>query len=310
MDWRVYGWDTVVIRRAGDVIPQVVSVVIEKRGASAKPIITPQVCPVCGSTVEREEDQAVLRCTGGLFCDAQMKQSIKHFASRKAMDIEGLGDKLVDILCDKRLLTSVADIYQLKKEQLIDLERMAEKSAENLLTAIEKSKQTTLPRFIYSLGIREVGEVTALTLANHFLTIEALAKAGQCELETVKDVGEVVAAHLVVFFNNDHNLAIIEQLRQAGVHWPEIVAVAADSLPLNGQTWVLTGTLTQMNRGEATQRLLALGAKVSGSVSAKTTQLVAGEAAGSKLTKASQLGVPVMDEATFIQRLAELEIAE
>lgn len=298
--------DTVVIRRAGDVIPQVVSVVLNKRPEDAKPIAIPANCPVCNSLVEKEEDQAVYRCTGGLVCDAQKKQSIKHFASRKAMDIDGLGDKLVDTLCDEGLLDSVADIFQLPRESLINLERMAEKSADNLLAAVEKSKTTTLAKFIYSLGIREVGEVTAMNLANELLTIGNIEKATQDQLEAIKDIGEVVAQHIVMFFANENNREIVNRLIERGVNWPEIEVKTEDELPLLGETWVLTGTLTEMKRNEAKQVLIELGAKVSGSVSKKTSVVVAGESAGSKLTKANDLGVPVIDEATFIERLAEL----
>ncbi|TQV76914.1 NAD-dependent DNA ligase LigA [Aliikangiella marina] len=299
--------DTVVIRRAGDVIPQVVSVVIEKRPENSQPIAIPEQCPVCDSLVEKEAEQAIYRCTGGLICDAQKKQSIKHFASRKAMDIDGLGDKLVDLLCDQGLLHSVADIFQLPRDALINLERMAEKSADNLLQAIEKSKSTTLAKFIYSLGIREVGEVTAMNLANELRTLEAIGKATQEELESIKDIGEIVAQHIVTFFSNQENRDVIARLVQLGVHWPAIEVKSEVELPLLGETWVLTGTLTEMKRNDAKQRLIELGAKVSGSVSKNTTTVVAGESAGSKLTKANDLGIPVMDEAAFIERLAELE---
>ncbi|MGX5174192.1 NAD-dependent DNA ligase LigA [Aliikangiella sp. IMCC44653] len=299
--------DTVIVRRAGDVIPQVVSVILEKRPSDAQSIEFPMTCPVCNSKVEKEADQAVFRCSGGLICDAQKRESIKHFASRKAMDIDGLGDKLVDTLCDNKLLNSVADIYKLEKSALINLERMAEKSADNLLTAIEKSKQTSLARFIFALGIREVGEVTAFNLAQEFTCIENLANATQEDLESIKDIGKVVAQHIVMFFANSYNRQVVDELLDSGINWPSIVKVDQSQLPLNEQTWVLTGTLTQLKRNQAKQRLIALGAKVSGSVSKNTHTLVAGEAAGSKLSKATELGIKVLDEASFIKMLTELE---
>jgi DNA ligase (NAD+) len=300
--------DTVIIRRAGDVIPKVVSVVIDKRLHTAEIIKIPEHCPICESAVEREDDQAVYRCTGGLICDAQTKESIKHFASRKAMDIEGLGDKLVNTLCDLNLLKSVADIYKLQKNQLAELERMAEKSAGNLINAINKSKQTTLPRFIYSLGIREVGEVTASNLANHLLTLEAIQQATQEQLESIHDIGEVVAKHIVSFFANSHNQAIVQQLINSEITWPAIEIVDEDQQPLRNQTWVLTGTLSQLKRDQAKKYLTELGAKVSGSVSKKTTCVVAGESAGSKLTKANDLGIKVLNENEFIDCLNKLGI--
>lgn len=297
--------DTVVIRRAGDVIPQIVSVVMSKRPDDARSVVIPQTCPVCDSQVEKEADQAIYRCTGGLICNAQRKQSIKHFASRKAMDIEGLGDKLVDILCDQGLIKTIADIYRLPKDALVKLERMAEKSADNLLSAIEKSKTTSLSRFIYSLGIREVGEVTAMNLANELLTLEAIESADQAQLEAIRDIGEVVAQHIVVFFANQHNKAVVSELLQVGVEWPAIEVPSAEEQPFSGQTWVITGTLNEMKRDEAKQILLGLGAKVSGSVSKNTHTLLAGAAAGSKLTKANDLGVNVIDEATFLALIAD-----
>ncbi len=300
--------DTVIIRRAGDVIPQIVSVVIEKRPVHSTKVAIPQTCPVCDSLVEKEPEQAIYRCTGGLFCEAQKKQSIKHFASRKAMDIEGLGDKMVDLLCDQGLLKTVADIYRLKQEQLVGLERMAEKSADNLLMAIEKSKQTSLDKFIYALGIREVGEVTAFNLANQLLTIEAIQKSSEEDLVKIKDIGEVVAKHIVSFFSNQHNNEVVADLISLGLVWPEIKALSDDELPLLNQTWVLTGSLTEMDRNEAKQRLLKLGAKVSGSVSKNTSVVVAGEAAGSKLVKANELGIKVIDEVEFVLKLKELGV--
>jgi DNA ligase (NAD+) len=299
--------DMVVIRRAGDVIPQIVSVVLDKRPDNTAEVIIPATCPVCHSVVEKEDDQAIYRCTGGLFCDAQRKQSIKHFASRKAMDIDGLGDKLVDLLCDEKMLTSVADIFRLSKDKLVELERMAEKSADNLLAAIEKSKKTTLAKFIYALGIREVGEVTAMNLANSLLTIDVIENTPKERLIEIKDIGDVVADHIVNFFSNQHNKDVVNELIEQGVHWPEIEVLDVSQQPLLNQTWVLTGTLIEMKRNDAKQRLIKLGAKVSGSVSKNTTIVVAGESAGSKLTKANDLGIKVIDEAEFIIQLQDLE---
>ncbi|MGB2041070.1 MAG: NAD-dependent DNA ligase LigA [Porticoccaceae bacterium] len=292
--------DTVIIRRAGDVIPQVAKVVLEKRPANARPIVFPERCPVCDSAVVRVPGEAVARCSGGLFCGAQSKQAIKHFASRKAMDIDGLGDKLVDLLVDRGVIYSVADLYDLKAEQLQGLERMAEKSAANLVAAIEASKETSLAKFFYSLGIREVGETTGQTLANNFGSLEAVMNADAETLLEVDDIGPIVAGHIVDFFRNGDNLSIIQALRDAGVSWPDIDQNAQASQPLKGQTWVLTGGMDIMSRAEAKDRLQELGAKVAGSVSAKTTQVVAGPGAGSKLTKAQALDIPVMDEAEFI----------
>jgi DNA ligase (NAD+) len=298
--------DTVVVRRAGDVIPQIVSVVLERRPAEAAHIAFPETCPVCGSPVERAADEAVLRCMGGLVCAAQQKAAIRHFASRRAMDIEGLGDKLVDQLVDEKLVANVAGLYQLQREQLLGLERMGEKSADNLLQALERSKHTSLPRFIFALGIREVGEATALALARHFGSWEALAQASEEQLLQVGDVGPVVADHLVQFFDSPSSMAVVEQLRAAGVSWPDLEVSAAE-LPLSGQTWVVTGKLEALGRDEAKARLQALGAKVAGSVSAKTTCVVAGPGAGSKLARATELGIEVLDEAAFLALLAGLE---
>lgn len=301
--------DTVVVRRAGDVIPQIVSVVVNKRPADAEVIHKPEHCPACQSEIEKEADQAIYRCVGGLICPAQRIQSMIHFASRKAMDIDGLGDKLIEIMCHKELLNALSDIYKIEKQQLVDLERMAEKSASNLIHAIETSKQTTLAKFVYALGIREVGEVTATSLANELLTIEAIMRASQEELESIRDIGPIVASHLVSFFANPGNRALVEEMQGLGVSWPKIVKPSAEQQPLLGQIWVLTGTLTQMNRNEAKKTLLELGAKVSGSVSKKTTKVVAGSAAGSKLTKANELGVSVIDEQTFISFLDNIKTA-
>ena len=295
--------DTVIIRRAGDVIPQVAKVVLDRRPANARPIVFPERCSVCDSAVVRAEGEAVARCSGGLFCGAQIKQAIKHFASRKAMDIDGLGDKLVDLLVDREVIFSVADLYDLKTEQLQGLERLAEKSAANLVAAIEASKATSLAKFFYSLGIREVGETTGQTLANNFGSLEAVIAADTEALLEVDDIGPIVAGHIVDFFRNPDNLSIIQALRDAGVSWPDIDQNAQASQPLKGQTWVLTGGMDIMSRAEAKDRLQELGAKVAGSVSAKTAQVVAGPGAGSKLTKAQSLDIPVMNEAEFIEFL-------
>ena len=301
--------DTVAIRRAGDVIPQVVRVDIDKRPDDAREIIFPDQCPVCGSEIERLEDEAVARCSGGLYCAAQRKEALKHFASRKALDVDGLGEKLIEQLVDLDWVQTPADLFHLSVEQLKSLPRMGEKSATNLVNALEKAKTTTLARFIYALGIREVGEATAANLASHFGTLQALQDADQTALEAVNDVGPVVAAHVHTFFRQPHNLETLQALIAAGVTWQESDVVQGPT-PLDGQTWVLTGTLESMTRDEGKARLQALGAKVAGSGSKKTTCLVAGEAAGSKLTKAEQLGVEVVDEATFVERLAEWEQRE
>ncbi len=298
--------DKVIIRRAGDVIPQIVSVILEQRPANSKKIQRPDHCPVCQSPVEKEIDQAIYRCTGGLVCSAQRIQSIIHFASRKAMDIDGLGDKLIEQLCDAKIVNSIADLYRLTHDTLIALPRMAEKSANNVLAAIEKSKETSLPKFLYALGIREVGEVTAMNLANQLKTIETIMNSSQEDFEAIKDIGPVAAEHLVNFFANQNNRQIIDDLIQLGVRWPAIKQIAEEEQPLLGQTWVLTGSLSQMTRQEAKQKLIELGAKVSGSVSSKTSCLVAGESAGSKLTKAEALGVKVIDETAFVALLESI----
>ena len=300
--------DTVIVRRAGDVIPQVVSVVMEQRPAKARPVVFPASCPVCGSVVERAENEAVLRCMGGLICAAQQKAAIRHFASRRAMDIEGLGDKLVDQLVDESLVGNVAELFRLTREQLQALERMGEKSAEKLLAALETSKQTSLARFIFALGIREVGEATALSLARHFGSWEALSSADENQLLAVDDVGPVVADHLRQFFDSESSMIVVAQLREAGVTWPDLEASPEQVLPLAGQTWVVTGKLEIMGRTEAKQDLQDLGAKVAGSVSSRTTCVVAGPGAGSKLGKATELGVEVIDEAAFVERLSALGV--
>lgn len=294
--------DTVIIRRAGDVIPKVVKVVEDKRPESAQTVIFPAHCPVCESEVIQLEGEAVARCSGGLFCAAQRKEAIKHFASRKAMDIDGLGDKLVEALVDQGYIKSVADLFKLTRYQIASMERMAEKSADNLLGSLEKAKSTKLSNFIYSLGIREVGETTARTLSNTFGTLDKIRTASIEELLAVQDIGPIVANHIVSFFEQAHNNDIIDELLDAGITWPDIV-VDESSKTLQGKTFVITGTLSQMSREEAKEKLLAMGAKVSGSVSKKTYCVIAGEAAGSKLKKAEELGITVMNEQAFIDML-------
>jgi DNA ligase (NAD+) len=296
--------DTVIIRRAGDVIPQIAKVVLDRRPENALPVVFPERCPVCQSTVRRTEGEAVARCSGGLFCGAQIKEAIKHFASRKAMDIDGLGDRLVELMVDESVIFSVADLYDLNVDKLVKLERMAEKSASNLIGAIAASKNTTLAKFLYALGIREVGEATAHTLAKNFGSIELIAKASADELLEIDDVGPIVARYIVNFFQNPDNLSIIQALRDAGVEWEDIDLSSLEAQPLKGQTWVLTGGMEIMSRAEAKDKLQALGAKVASSVSAKTTQVVAAPGAGSKLTKAKTLDIAVMDEQQFVSFLA------
>ncbi|WP_346839630.1 NAD-dependent DNA ligase LigA [Microbulbifer sp. SAOS-129_SWC] len=296
--------DTVVIRRAGDVIPQVVSVVASKRPEDARAIVFPDHCPVCDSPVESTPGEAVARCSGGLICSAQRKQAIKHFASRKAMDIDGLGDKLVEQLVDEGLLHSVSGLFHLKLDELVELERMGQKSAQNLLDALERSKDTTLPKFLYALGIREVGEATARNLARHFGDLEPLMQADEDALQEVEDVGPVVAHFVAEFFQQTHAQEEIEALRQAGVHWQPEEQGGSDQ-PLAGQTWVLTGKLETLSRSEGKDYLQRLGAKVAGSVSANTDSVVAGPGAGSKLNKARELDIPVLDEEEFLEMLRE-----
>ncbi len=293
--------DMVIIRRAGDVIPEVVSVVLSRRPKKTRKFKMPNRCPVCDSEVIRLENEAVARCTGGLFCPAQRKQAIKHFASRKAMDIEGLGDKLVDQLVDADKVKDVSDIYHLDLETVAGLDRMAEKSGQNLLDAIEKSKQTTLDRFIYALGIRQVGETTARTLAVHFGSLPALMQADEEALLVVEDVGPVVAESIAHFFHEPHNQAVISNLQKAGVQWPNMKAAKQErgAQPLAGKTFVVTGTLSSMTREDAKQLLINLGAKVSGSVSKKTDYVVVGENPGSKATKAESLGITMLSEGEF-----------
>lgn len=295
--------DTVIIRRAGDVIPQVVQVVPERRPADARIITFPQQCPVCNSHVERIAGEAVTRCTGGLICAAQRREAIKHFASRKAMDIDGLGEKLIELLIEREWIKSPADLYRLNERELAYLPRMGDKSAKKIIAAINASKETTLPRFLYALGIREVGEATATNLAQHFGDLERIATASQAELEEVPDVGAVVANHIYQFFREPHNQQVIDDLLALGVYWPALEQRAAAEATLVGQTFVLTGTLSQMTRDEAKQALQARGAKVTGSVSAKTTAVIAGDNAGSKLTKAEELGITILSEADLIDLL-------
>ena len=294
--------DTVIVRRAGDVIPEVVQVVISRRPENTVKFTIPTQCPICQSDVERVEGEAVARCSGGLYCPAQRKEAIKHFASRKAMDVDGLGDKLVEQLVDAGLINDAADLFKLTIEDLSALDRMGEKSAINLVNALNNAKETTLSRFLYSLGIREVGEATARSLAKQLLSLEAIEEADEQRLIEIEDVGPIVAHHIVTFFHQEHNLDVIKRLLDADIHWPEEVNTTSDS-ELNGKTVVLTGTLEQLSRSEAKEKLLALGAKVAGSVSKKTDFVVAGRDAGSKLTKAESLGVPVVDEATLIDWL-------
>ena len=296
--------DTVVVRRAGDVIPEVARVVLERRPTDAPKFLMPTVCPVCSSHVAKGADEAVSRCTGGLFCPAQRKQALLHFASRRAMNIDGLGDKLVEQLVDDNIVRTPADLYRMGLLAVINLQRMGEKSTVNLLEAIEHSKQTTLARFIFALGIRNVGEATAKDLAQHFGTLDAWMEADEAALLEVRDVGPVVASSIVAFLAESHNREVIEQLRACGVSWQEQAVQRSQDLPLLGKTFVLTGTLVGMSRDQAKERLETLGAKVSGSVSKKTDFVVAGAEAGSKLEKAQALGVIILDEAQLNTLLA------
>ena len=301
--------DTVIVRRAGDVIPQVVRVVPEKRPRGARAFVMPTRCPECGSAIVRLPDEAIARCEGGLFCPAQRKQALLHFASRRAMDIEGLGDKLVDQLVDGELVRTPADIYRLGFAHLAALERMADKSAANVLAAIGKSKATTMPRFIFALGIRHVGEATARDLARHFGRFDALQDATEAELLDVPDVGPVLAESIARFFAEPHNREVIAQLRAAGVRWPEGEPQRAPAGSLQGLTLVLTGTLPALSRDDAKALVESLGGKVAGSVSKKTDYVVAGADAGSKLVKAQELGIPVLDEAGLHKLIAQRERA-
>ena len=298
--------DQVIVRRAGDVIPEIARVVPGSRKAQLEEIQMPVTCPVCDSLVEQIEGEAVARCTGGLFCSAQRAEAIKHFSSRKAMDIDGLGDKIVEQLVDEGLINTPADLYDLTLEDLVKLERMGEKSANNLIDALAASKQPMLSRFIYALGIREVGETTAMNLANAFRSLDAIQKAEFEQLVEVQDIGPIVAQHIVHFFQQTHNNEVIIQLLNAGVEIQNVKEAAVDAsndTVFTGRTLVITGTLPTLSRDEAKDKLLAVGAKVTGSVSAKTDYLLAGDKAGSKLTKAEKMGVQVIDEATFLSLL-------
>ncbi|AVJ10620.1 NAD-dependent DNA ligase LigA [Haemophilus influenzae] len=295
--------DTVVIRRAGDVIPQIIGVLHERRPDNAKPIIFPTNCPVCDSQIIRIEGEAVARCTGGLFCAAQRKEALKHFVSRKAMDIDGVGGKLIEQLVDRELIHTPADLFKLDLTTLTRLERMGAKSAENALNSLENAKSTTLDRFIFALGIREVGEATALNLANHFKTLDALKDANLEELQQVPDVGEVVANRIFIFWREAHNVAVVEDLIAQGVHWETVEVKEASENLFKDKTVVLTGTLTQMGRNEAKTLLQQLGAKVSGSVSSKTDFVIAGDGAGSKLAKAQELNITVLTEEEFLAQI-------
>jgi DNA ligase (NAD+) len=295
--------DTVTVRRAGDVIPEIVGVLPERRPEGTDPFTMPSHCPVCGSDVVREEGEADHRCTGGLFCAAQRKQAFLHYAQRRAVDIEGLGEKLVDQLVDGGVVNTLPDLYRLGLTGLSALDRMAEKSARNVLEALDRSRSTTLPRFLFGLGIRHVGESTARDLALHFGDLNAIMNADEDALLQVRDVGPVVARSIHTFFAQPHNREVVEQLRACGVHWPAIEARAPAATAFTGKTVVITGTLPGLSRDEAKALLEAAGAKVAGSVSKKTHYVLAGDEAGSKLDKARELGVPVIDEATLRELL-------
>ena len=295
--------DTVIVRRAGDVIPEVVSVLLDRRTPDTSIFTMPRQCAVCGSAAVREEGEADYRCTGGLFCSAQRKQAILHFAQRRAVEVEGLGDKLVEQLVDANVIKTLPDLYRLGLASLAGLDRMAEKSAQNIVDALQKSKQTTLPRFLFGLGIRHVGEATGKALANHFGKLDGIMDANVAQLTAVADVGPIVALSLRTFFDQPHNREVVEQLRACGLTWPEGEPAAQTPKPLAGQTFVITGTLPTLSRDEAKDMLEAAGAKVAGSVSKKTNYLIAGSEAGSKLDKARELGVAVLDEAGLIQLL-------
>ncbi|WP_305406291.1 NAD-dependent DNA ligase LigA [Photobacterium leiognathi] len=298
--------DTVIIRRAGDVIPQIASVVESRRPESAQAIVFPTECPVCQSKIERIEGEAVARCTGGLFCQAQRKEALKHFVSRKALDVDGCGEKVIEQLVDREMVATPADLFKFSAGEVTVLERMGPKSAQKLVDALKASKLTTLLRFIYSLGIREVGEATAANLANYFETLEAISQATKEQLIEVPDVGDVVAAHIFNFFREEHNMAVVKDLQEVGIHWPEIEKPEEGiELPLEGKTVVLTGSLSQLTRSDAKAALQKLGAKVTGSVSKKTDLLVAGEAAGSKLAKAQELDIEIWDEQKLVDLMSK-----
>ncbi|MEF1283077.1 NAD-dependent DNA ligase LigA [Vibrio sp. M250220] len=293
--------DSVVIRRAGDVIPQIVSIVLDLRPQNAQEIVFPTLCPVCGSAVERVEGEAVARCSGGLVCQAQRKEALKHFVSRKALDVDGLGEKVIEQLVDREMVETPADLFKLSAGVITVLDRMGPKSAQNIVDALSKAKATTLPRFLYSLGIREVGEATAANLAQHFKSLEAVQSASHEELIEVQDIGGIVASHITTFFAQDKNKLVIDELRAQGVHWPDVEAKDSSApQPLAGKIVVLTGSLSQLTRTDAKAALEGLGAKVTGSVSKKTDILFAGDNAGSKLAKAQELGVEIRTEADLI----------
>jgi DNA ligase (NAD+) len=304
--------DTVIVRRAGDVIPEVVGVVLDKRTpeVAAKPLFDMQSwvhgqCPICASPIAKEEDEADWRCTGGITCPAQCKQAFLHFASRRAVEIEGLGDKVVDQLVDAGIVRTLPELYKLGFAKLNELERMGEKSAQNLLAAIERSKKTTLPRFLFGLGIRHVGEGTSKALARHFGDIGKLMEASVEQLMEIPDVGPIAATSVRAFFDQPHHREVVEQLIAAGLHWPAIEGTASDAFrPLLGKTLVITGTLPTLSRDEAKDLIEAAGGKASGSVSKKTDWLVAGEEAGGKLDKARELGIAILDEAGLKALLA------
>ncbi|WP_387692818.1 NAD-dependent DNA ligase LigA [Photorhabdus sp. RM71S] len=300
--------DTVIIRRAGDVIPQVVGVLEERRPQDSNEVVFPEHCPVCGADIERIEGEAVARCTGGLVCGAQRKEALRHFVSRRAMDVDGMGEKIIDQLVDKEYVKTPADLFRLTAGKLTGLDRMGPKSAQNVVDALEKAKRTTFARFLYALGIREVGEATAANLAAHFGELDKLRSADEEALKEVQDVGEVVAKHVVNFFIEPHNQTVIDDLiDNIGINWEPVVVTKAEKIdsPFSGKTVVLTGSLHQLSRDEAKAKLVALGAKVTGSVSKKTDLVIAGEAAGSKLAKASELNIPIIDEEEMIRLLGE-----
>ena len=297
--------DEVIIRRAGDVIPEIVKTVLKPGMTRKQTVKAPNKCPECHSDVVQIGDEAVIRCSGGLYCPAQRKGAIKHFASRTAMDIEGLGDKLVDQLVEEKLISNVKDLFHLEKEKLVALERMGEKSAVNLLDAIEKSKGTSFARFIYALGIREVGEATATALAEYFPDLKSLMNADAEQMQEVPDVGPIVAQNIVTFFDQSHNQEVIDELLKAGIHWGQTKKPKSKKFILSGNTYVLTGSLDSYSRSEAASQLKALGAKVTNSVSSKTTAVIAGSNPGSKISKAESLGIPVLSEQDMLSLLQD-----
>jgi len=301
--------DSVIIRRAGDVIPEVVRVLTDKRHKVSRPVGLPKTCPVCGAKVLRVEGEAVARCTGGFTCAAQRKEAIKHFASRRALDIEGLGSKLIDQLVDCELIASPSDLFDLQLTQLVELDRMGQKSATNLLSSLERSKNTALDRFLYALGIREVGEATSLSLAKHFRELAPIREATEDELQNVNDIGPIVAAHIHSFFRQPHNQKLVDKLIEQGIHWPSPPEHEIQETPFSNKTIVLTGTLKMMTRADAKSQIHAMGGKVTGSVTKKTGLVICGENAGSKLQKARKLGIPVVDESKFLAMLTSADIS-